>query len=115
MHSNAFVPDFEHGSGIDDCVDGGGHGPETDHGPTPHSAGWSANSSETSFPLPSSSSHKILKDVAARVFCKDFPFRNGQTGGDNISFIGKGSEHLRCGLRIVKTQRSGSVRTERVG
>jgi hypothetical protein len=24
----AFLPDFEHGSGIDDCVDGGGHCPE---------------------------------------------------------------------------------------
>ena len=33
--NGAFVPDFEHGSGIGDCVDGGGHGPETDHGPTP--------------------------------------------------------------------------------
>jgi hypothetical protein len=31
----AFLPDFEHGSGIGDCVDGGGHGPEKDDGPTP--------------------------------------------------------------------------------
>ena len=32
----AFLPDFEHGSGFDDCEDGGGHCPELkDNGPTP--------------------------------------------------------------------------------
>jgi hypothetical protein len=31
----AFLPDFEHGSGIGDCVDGGGHCPGKDNGPTP--------------------------------------------------------------------------------
>lgn len=31
----AFVPDFEHGSVIGDCVDGGGQCPETDNGLTP--------------------------------------------------------------------------------
>jgi hypothetical protein len=33
--NGAFVPDFEHGSGTGDCVDGGGHCPETDNGLTP--------------------------------------------------------------------------------
>jgi len=31
----AFLPDFEHGSGNGDYVDGGGYCPEKDNGPTP--------------------------------------------------------------------------------
>ena len=33
--TGAFLPDFEHGSGIGDCVYGGGCCPEKDNGPTP--------------------------------------------------------------------------------
>src|SRR5258707_15827488 len=33
--TGAFLPDFEHGSGIGDCVYGGGCWPEKDNGPTP--------------------------------------------------------------------------------
>src|SRR6266576_6517666 len=33
--TGAFLPDFEHGSGIGDCVYGGGCCPEKDDGPTP--------------------------------------------------------------------------------
>jgi hypothetical protein len=35
LFNGAFLPDPEHGSGIGDCVDGGGHCPEKDNGPTP--------------------------------------------------------------------------------
>jgi len=33
--TGAFLPDFEHGSGIGDCVYGGRCCPEKDNGPTP--------------------------------------------------------------------------------